>query len=76
MRNMVAQGSGVAIIDSMNGCAALNDGVIWRPFEPAVHFDLDVITRADAALQAPAREILELTVDRLRQHETLPGAVT
>lgn len=71
MRNMVAGGSGVAIVDAINGCAPLNDGVVWRPFAPEIRFDLDVITRADASLQAPTMEFLQLTVEQLREYERL-----
>lgn len=76
MRNMVAGGSGVAIVDAVNGCAQLNDGVVWRPFDPEIRFDLDIITRADASLQAPTMEFLDMTVEQLRKYETqAEGAV-
>ncbi|MDJ0628085.1 MAG: LysR family transcriptional regulator [Rhodobacter sp.] len=70
IRNLVARGTGVAIVDAVNGCAGVEDGVTWRPFEPTLRFELDVITRADAALQKPAIEFLDMTIERLRGFES------
>lgn len=73
MRKMVANGAGVAIVDVVNGCADLGDGVVWRPFGPAVSYDLAIITGADATLQSPAVAFLNLLVERLRSLE-VPSA--
>lgn len=43
-RNLVAAGEYVAILDPINGKAALNDDVVWRPFAPRIDNDLAVIT--------------------------------
>lgn len=43
-RNQVAAGGGIALIDPVNGKAALADGVTWRPFRPAIVHDLVMIT--------------------------------
>ena len=66
MRNLVSKGAGVAIVDAINGCLDLNDEVTWRPFQPNLSYELAVVTRAGASLQAPAQEFLELTRERLR----------
>lgn len=71
MRNLVSKGAGVAIVDAINGCAALDDDVIWRPFAPELTFELAVVTRTGGGLQAPALEFLELTMQRLRSVETM-----
>lgn len=42
-RNLVSAGAGVAIVDVINGCRNLSDGVIWRPFEPRIEFELALI---------------------------------
>lgn len=69
MRTLVSQGAGVAIVDVLNGCPELNDGVVWRPFAPALTYEMAVIRRSDATLQAPATEFLEMTIERLRDVE-------
>jgi hypothetical protein len=71
MRSLVANGTGVAVVDAINGCAELNDGVVWRPFKPDLGFEMAVITRAETALQAPTVAFLEMTIDRLQAHERL-----
>lgn len=65
MRNLVSNGAGIAIVDALNGCSNLNDGVIWRPFEPILKYNLAVITRADTKLQAPAERFLNLVSEEL-----------
>lgn len=42
-RNLVSAGAGVAIIDCINGSRDLADGVVWRPFEPRIDFELAMI---------------------------------
>ena len=42
-RNMVAAGTAVSVIDSVNGKANLGDGVTWRPFQPAIYHELAMI---------------------------------
>jgi len=65
MRKLVAKGTGVAIVDAINGRAELNDGVTWRPFEPALTYDLAVITRSNTDLPLSTREFRAMTTDRL-----------
>lgn len=43
-RNMVAAGAGVSLIDPVNAQAALNDGVVARPFAPAVLHEHAMVT--------------------------------
>lgn len=42
-RNLVRAGAGIALIDPINGRMDLGDGVIWRPFEPRIDFELAMI---------------------------------
>ncbi|MCR9112991.1 MAG: LysR substrate-binding domain-containing protein [Rhodobacteraceae bacterium] len=42
-RKMVAAGTAVSVIDPVNGKAELGDGVVWRPFKPAIHHELAMI---------------------------------
>ncbi len=43
-RNLVAERHSIAIVDPLNGKANLSDGVIWRPFVPAIHCQIAMIT--------------------------------
>ena len=43
-RNMVAAGNYVSVIDPINGKAALNDGVVWRPISPRIVHESAMIT--------------------------------
>lgn len=64
-RSMVAAGAGLALIDPMNGNAALQDGVICRPFEPRINFvyvmavhDSQGLGKAAATIYGRLREAL------------------
>ncbi|MEO0624480.1 MAG: LysR family transcriptional regulator [Pseudomonadota bacterium] len=59
-RNLVSAGAGVALVDEINGCAKLGDGVVWRPFEPRMDFDLAIITAKDRANSGLCAEFLDL----------------
>lgn len=74
MRNLVATGAGVAVVDAINGCAEIEDGVIWRPFEPRILYQIALITRSDRAPTGPAREFMDLTRARLEDYERLSRA--
>jgi len=56
-RNMVAQGSVVAILDPINGKIDLKDDVVWRPFEPRIDNHLAVIIAKGLALGKAAVDI-------------------
>lgn len=62
-RNQVAAGGGIAMIDPINGKAALSDGVTWRPFRPAVVHELAMVTsrgqRPGLAAEGFEKRILE-----------------
>lgn len=58
VRRLVAEGAGVAIVDTLNGCQELNDGVSWRVFTPEVQYKLALITKAGAELSSPAQAFL------------------
>lgn len=57
-RQLVAAGAGLAIVDPANGKAPLNDRVIWRPFSPAIHHELVMITSRDHPLGLAAERML------------------
>ncbi len=59
-RNLVAAGDGVALVDPINGKAQLHDGVVWRPFQPAIIHELPMLTHRDRALS--------ITAGRFRDH--------
>ncbi len=62
MRNLVAAGAGVALIDSLNGRMALPDGVAWRPFAPRIDFEFAMIAHESREMSRAARGF----ADRLR----------
>ena len=62
VRNMVAAGAGVALIDPINGKAELGDGVVWRPFVPRVETEIAMLTAKDHA-PSPATAMI---VERIR----------
>ena len=57
-RNMVRAGAGLAIIDAVNGMADLGDGIVWRPFQPAIYFELAILTNPEQELPHPAQAFL------------------
>lgn len=68
MRNLVSRGTGVAVVDVLNGCTEINDGVVWRRFAPEVTYDIAIITRQSSALQAAAAAFLEDIIKQLEQY--------
>lgn len=67
VRRLVADGVGVAIVDTITGCQSLDDGVVWRPFAPAVNYDIALITKSDAIMSTMAEEFAEQLFERLVQ---------
>ncbi len=63
-RNLVRAGAGIALVDSINGMADLDDGVCWRPFKPAITFELALICASHLPLQQSALAFVTL----LRAH--------
>ncbi len=60
-RQLVAAGESLAIVDPANGKAPLGDGVIWRPFKPAIRHELVIITSRDHPLgQAAGRMLCQI----------------
>lgn len=72
-RNMVRAGCGVALVDSINGKADLSDGVVWRPFEPQIDFELALITARDVEMPSAAAMMHELLRERLREYAATDG---
>jgi DNA-binding transcriptional LysR family regulator len=66
-RNIIAAGTALAIIDPTNGKAALNDGVMWRPFSPRIDHELAVITPNDQPLGQAAAGLYELITSSLKK---------
>lgn len=67
VRNVVALGKDVAIIDPINGKANLSDGVIWRAFRPAVYHETAMITSGTQMLSLPGRKFIELLLEHLEK---------
>lgn len=68
IRQLVAGGSGIAIVDITNAISGLGDGVVWRPTVPEIRYEMSVVrspsSRSDAlgdafvaAVEATALEI-------------------
>lgn len=72
VRRLVAEGAGIAIVDALNGCMALQDGVSWRPFAPEIRYDTALIVKAGAELSLPARAVIRMIRDEMRARATLP----
>lgn len=70
VRRMVSHAAGVAIVDSLNGMEPLGDGVIWRPFEPALDYRFALITKAGAEPTKPTAEFVERLSSALSQVAT------
>ncbi|MEM8812383.1 MAG: LysR family transcriptional regulator [Pseudomonadota bacterium] len=71
MRNLVAKGAGIAIVDAINGCSIANDDVVWRRFAPDLTYELALITKAAPTLQAPASAFLDMTHEALEEIKSL-----
>ena len=56
-RQLVAAGDSIAIVDPANGKVPLGDGVIWRPFKPAIRHELVMITSRDHPLSLATARI-------------------
>jgi DNA-binding transcriptional LysR family regulator len=72
VRRIVAEGAGVAIVDALNGCLPLNDGVCWRPFAPEIRYETALIVKAGAELSLPALAFIQMIRDEMRERATLP----
>ena len=66
IRNMVREGAGIALIDAINGCMELTDGVVWREFKPTINFKLALLTPTDVVNSKP----VELFLEQLRSRMT------
>ena len=69
IRNLVRNNAGVAIIDAVNGVTDLGDGIVWRPFQPSVSYEMSVISSASLELSEPAQMFHDLLVKRLHALE-------
>lgn len=65
VRNIVAFGNDIAIIDPINGKANLPDGVTWRPFKPNIHHETAMITSGTQTLSLPGRRFISLLLEHL-----------
>ncbi|HUS53304.1 MAG TPA: LysR substrate-binding domain-containing protein [Thermohalobaculum sp.] len=71
-RNLVRAGAGMAIVDAVNGKAALGDGVTWRPFEPAIYFELALIMPPERELPEAASTFLAILRKKLPATQPTP----
>lgn len=60
-RNLVSRGAGVAIVDAMNGDDALGGGVVARPFEPTIRYDMALVYPAQPGPSPLVRSFIEAT---------------
>ena len=67
-RNLVAAGNNISIIDPVNGKAALADGVVWRPFAPAIIHELAVITSRGQPVGIAAKRFQRRIDEELLQY--------
>ena len=67
-RNLVATGDNIAIIDPVNGKAPLADGVVWRPFTPAIVHELAMITSQGQPLGIAATRFQTRISDALARY--------
>ncbi len=70
IRNMVRDGAGVALIDAINGCMDLPDGVVWRVFKPTINFQLALLTPIDIESSKPVESFLKQLRSRMQQSTT------
>ena len=68
VRNIVAQGKDIALIDPINGTAGLSDGVTWRAFKPSVYHETAMITSGSEALSLPVRKFIDLLTEHLKEY--------
>ena len=67
VRNIVAQGKDIAIVDPINGTADLGDGVTWRAFQPSVYHETAMITSGTQMLSLPGRKFIALLQEHLEK---------
>lgn len=73
-RNLVAAGNYISLIDPINGKVPHNDGVTWRPFKPAVHHKLALITSEGQPLGLAAARMKDRICGRLAEFGEPDGA--
>lgn len=65
-RNLVRAGAGLALVDFVNGTAALDDGVCWRPFKPNIAFNFAMLCAPEPTLHRSAEAFRSLLRDRFQ----------
>lgn len=65
VRRIIAEGGGIALVDRYNGLQNLGDGVVARPFLPAVPYRVALIANVEARLSQPAIDLSERVVQAL-----------
>jgi DNA-binding transcriptional LysR family regulator len=69
-RNLVAAGNYISVIDPVNGKAQLADGVVWRPFSPAIMHELAMITNQVQPLGIAAAHFRDRICQQLQSYAT------
>lgn len=64
-RQLVRSGAGVAVVDAINGGEQHGDGVVSRPFEPLITYEMAIVTPARAGRTALVRAFTDLLIARL-----------
>ncbi len=77
VRQLVRNRAGIAVIDAMNGISDVDDGVVWRPFLPAISYDMAVITPALPSVPSNTACFLghleDCLADVVAQHARMAG---
>ena len=66
-RNMVAAGDYISVIDPVNGKAAVNDGVVWRPLAPKITHELAMVTSRGHPLGIAATKFKKRISEKLQK---------
>jgi len=67
-RRLVSSGNYLALVDPINGSAPNQDGVVYRPFAPAIFHELAMITSRNQKPDRVETRFKTIISDRLRQY--------
>ncbi len=67
-RNLVSQGAGLAIVDAMNADDSLGDGIVSRPFEPTIRYDMALVFPAKPSPSALVPAFVETLRNALKPY--------
>ncbi|MCC5956673.1 MAG: LysR family transcriptional regulator [Natronohydrobacter sp.] len=62
MRQLVASGIGIAVVDISNAVAGLGDGVVWRPLRPEILYEMSVV-RSTTLQHSPVGDAFAASIE-------------